>query len=121
MLTLDQYIHDSGIARVDFMKMDIEGYELFAMEGARDAIREGKLPTVFFELKGPLVAVRKITARGHRAFPGVARITRANQDFDVVTTPRDVEICGPAWRRLRLPENPGRPAGASRNVLHARV
>ena len=56
MLTLDDYIRDNAIARADFVKMDIEGYECFALAGARAAVAEGRLPVIYFELKASLVA-----------------------------------------------------------------
>jgi FkbM family methyltransferase len=55
MISLDDYIRDSGVARVDFLKMDIEGYEYFALEGARRSVSEGKVPVVYFEMKASLV------------------------------------------------------------------
>jgi FkbM family methyltransferase len=97
MLTLDEYFRSSGVARVDFMKMDIEGYELFAIEGARDAIRERRLPVIYFELKGPLVArfgktpsdvLERFRSLGYRLYHV------RDQDFDTITTPRDVDVRG---------------------------
>jgi FkbM family methyltransferase len=55
MTTLDAYVGRAGVSRVDFMKMDIEGYEIFAIEGADRAIEAGRLPVVYFELKKPLL------------------------------------------------------------------
>jgi FkbM family methyltransferase len=97
VLTLDDYIRDANIGRVDFMKMDIEGYELFAMEGARDSIAAGKLPVVYFELKAPLLkrfgkTVGDVLARfrslGYRLFHV------RDEDFRVVTASRDIDIRG---------------------------
>lgn len=38
-LTLDAFAREKGIARVDFIKMDVEGAEKNALEGAREIIR----------------------------------------------------------------------------------
>ncbi|MCU0647907.1 MAG: FkbM family methyltransferase [Gemmatimonadaceae bacterium] len=38
-ITLDDYVVAQGLERVDFIKMDIEGAEVMALEGARQTIR----------------------------------------------------------------------------------
>jgi FkbM family methyltransferase len=97
MLTLDQYIRDAGVARVDFMKMDIEGYELFALEGAREAVAAGKLPVIYFELKRPLVerfgksvadVLDRFRSLGYRLYHV------RDQDFATIRRPRDVTVRG---------------------------
>ena len=97
MLTLDQYIRDAGVARVDFMKMDIEGYELFALEGAREAASAGKLPVIYFELKRPLVerfgksladVLDRFRSLGYRLYHV------RDQDFATIKRPRDVTVRG---------------------------
>lgn len=54
LLTLDGYIDGAGVRQVTFTKMDIAGYEIFAMEGARQSAVAGKLPVIYFELKATL-------------------------------------------------------------------
>ena len=68
MLTLDAYVERAGVARVDFMKMDIEGYEMFALEGAGKSIAAGRFPVVYFELKEGLLARFGKTASDVLAF-----------------------------------------------------
>ena len=41
-LSIDDFVKDEGIARVDFIKMDIEGAELRALQGAEKTIRAFK-------------------------------------------------------------------------------
>jgi FkbM family methyltransferase len=41
-LSIDDFVKDEGIARVDFIKMDIEGAELRALQGAEKTIRTFK-------------------------------------------------------------------------------
>ena len=38
LTTLDAYMKKAGNKRVDFVKMDVEGYEYFALQGARETI-----------------------------------------------------------------------------------
>ncbi|MEI8291588.1 MAG: FkbM family methyltransferase [Verrucomicrobiota bacterium] len=47
--TLDEIIETEKIDFVDFMKMDIEGHELFALKGARRALAAGKIRALSFE------------------------------------------------------------------------
>jgi FkbM family methyltransferase len=47
--TLDEIIESGKIATVDFMKMDIEGHELFALRGAEKSLAGGKIRALSFE------------------------------------------------------------------------
>ena len=47
--TLDNIIESEKIATVDFMKMDIEGHELFALRGAKRSLAAGKIRALSFE------------------------------------------------------------------------
>jgi FkbM family methyltransferase len=49
VVTLDQMIAEHRIAFVDFMKMDIEGHELRALEGAQIALNERRIGALSFE------------------------------------------------------------------------
>lgn len=48
-ITLDAFLARNGIGRVDFMKVDVEGYEYEVLAGAREALRAGRIGQVFFE------------------------------------------------------------------------
>jgi FkbM family methyltransferase len=48
-VTLDGVIADRQVAQVDFMKMDIEGHELAALEGGRESLRAGVIKALSFE------------------------------------------------------------------------
>jgi FkbM family methyltransferase len=63
LTTLDDYISAHGIRRVDFMKLDVEGYELFALRGASHSIAEGVFPVIYFEIKKPLLSRFNIAVR----------------------------------------------------------
>lgn len=47
--TLDKVIESEKIEVVDFMKMDIEGHELFALRGAQRSLAAGKIHALSFE------------------------------------------------------------------------
>lgn len=47
--TIDEYCAEHGIAHVDFVKLDIEGYEVAALHGAERMLRAGQIDVVQFE------------------------------------------------------------------------
>ena len=49
LITLDEFIIKTGIERVDFIKADIEGWELKMLEGARETLKRFR-PTIMIEL-----------------------------------------------------------------------
>jgi FkbM family methyltransferase len=51
-VTLDRFIEESGIKRVDFMKMDIEGAEFSALKGAERSLARGIISAFSFEFGG---------------------------------------------------------------------
>lgn len=48
IITIDSFIEEHGIESVDFVKMDIEGFEYYALLGAKKLIRE-KTPPIILE------------------------------------------------------------------------
>lgn len=51
-VTLDDVIAEYKITKVDFMKMDIEGHEFAALQGAKNALRRGIISALSFEFGG---------------------------------------------------------------------
>lgn len=47
--TIDSILEERGIRRVDFLKMDLEGHELFALRGATAALSAGVIRALSFE------------------------------------------------------------------------
>lgn len=47
--TIDRFCEEQGIARIDFLKLDIEGHELAALRGAKRMISEGRIHFIQFE------------------------------------------------------------------------
>ena len=74
-VTLDDFTAQHGIERIDLLKMDIEGAEIRALEGARDLLKRGAIGCLYLELtfsrssaEAPLAAdvFRYLDARSYR-------------------------------------------------------
>jgi FkbM family methyltransferase len=50
--TLDRFCEEQGVARIDFLKLDVEGHELAVLRGARRLLGEGAVSLIQFEF-GP--------------------------------------------------------------------
>ncbi len=48
--TLDKFLHNHGIDKVDFIKMDVEGAELNALSGAKEILAKRPRPVLLVEL-----------------------------------------------------------------------
>lgn len=49
ILRLDDYCHDHGIERIDFLKIDTEGHELAVLKGAHRLLEAGAIRIIQFE------------------------------------------------------------------------
>lgn len=61
-ITIDDYVANNGLSKVDFIKMDIEGAELDALQGARRTIQEKKpkLAVCLYHLPEDPVAIPRL-------------------------------------------------------------
>lgn len=50
--TLDAFMAEHGIPKIDFLKLDVEGHELAALEGAGRALASGAIRALSFEFGG---------------------------------------------------------------------
>lgn len=100
--TVDLYCDRNGVARIDLLKIDVEGAELQVLEGARVMLREKRVGCVTFEfgqttfdmgntpeeieslLGGFGYAVRNIV-EGDQVFPGRASAKEARYSMHVAT------------------------------------
>jgi len=60
-VVLDEYLDAHGIERVAFMKMDIEGLEPLALQGAGRSLRSGRIEAVYVEVSAPTLARQGFT------------------------------------------------------------
>jgi FkbM family methyltransferase len=50
VLTLDRYCAEHAIERIDFLKLDTQGYELRALDGARSLLERQAVPLIYLEV-----------------------------------------------------------------------
>ena len=63
-LRLDDYIEERQIDRISFLKLDVEGWEIRALNGARQALSSGKVEAGFIEVAPDALRRTGADARG---------------------------------------------------------
>ena len=61
-ITFDSYVEDNDIKKMDFIKIDIEGFELNFLKGAEKSIRKFK-PILFMEVDDANLVKQNTSAR----------------------------------------------------------
>ncbi len=56
--TLDIYCEKNGISHIDFLKIDVEGYEFFVLKGAQELLKRQAIDYVQFEFSGATIESR---------------------------------------------------------------
>lgn len=56
--TLDSYCEEKNISHIDFLKIDVEGFEFPVLKGAEDMIRRGDINYIQFEFSGATIESR---------------------------------------------------------------
>jgi FkbM family methyltransferase len=74
-ITLDDFCRRRGIDRIDFLKVDVEGFESAVFRGARDLLSSGRVGRICFEFSkdpsdasGQTDAFRTLAGFGYRSF-----------------------------------------------------
>lgn len=86
-VVLDDYLAARGVGRVPLMKMDIEGLEPRALDGARHSLSSGRIEAIYLELSAPNLARQGSS-------PAATLSALADAGFDVFFV-RDVDL-GPS-------------------------
>lgn len=50
MISLDEFVKKNSIDRIDILKLDIEGYELMALQGAKSLLKDQKIDVIYTEV-----------------------------------------------------------------------
>lgn len=93
--TIDAIVEELKLARIDFMKMDLEGHELAALRGASEAISRGIIKAISFEIGTSNINSRTffrdcwelLTAAGYR----IKRIVPGGHLLDIQHYTEDLE------------------------------
>lgn len=70
VITLDQFMDDEKIERVDFIKIDTEGFEMDVLNGASRALESGRLGIIQFEFNSMNVTRRLFLDQFIQRLPG---------------------------------------------------
>ncbi|MFK8046429.1 MAG: FkbM family methyltransferase [Crocinitomicaceae bacterium] len=68
--TLDQFTSKNGIEKIDFLKIDTEGFELEALKGARLLLERNKIRIIQFEFNEVNVVKRRFLKDFYDCLPG---------------------------------------------------
>lgn len=55
-IVLDKYIEQNKISKINLLKIDIEGYEMFAIKGALNSLNSGKVDAIYIEISSQNLA-----------------------------------------------------------------
>lgn len=91
--TLDAYLAEQGIGRVDFLKIDTEGHDLHVLRGAREAIAEQRLGIIQFEFVPANIATHVTMRDIFEALPGYAIHRLCLNGALLPLDPYDVKRC----------------------------
>jgi FkbM family methyltransferase len=106
-MTLDAALVEAGVARVDFVKMDVDGHECSVLRGAPEMLRQA--PPLILELSPYVLDETGASVEELLEILGAARYTLAE-----LGSGRPIPLDGKAIRALI-------PSGSSMNVLATRT
>ena len=56
VITLDDFIKERGITHIDFLKMDIEGGEIFALRGMKETLKQKIIRNIFIHIHSTILS-----------------------------------------------------------------
>jgi len=68
LITLDGFVRERELKQIDVMKIDIEGAEVLAFEGARELLTRNDAPDVIFEAHPGSEAAQWLKSRGYAIY-----------------------------------------------------
>ena len=97
VITLDRFVRELGLKRVDVMKIDIEGAEVMAFEGAKELLSAAKAPDVIFGAHPGSDAAKWLESAGYTIYEFV--LQREWEARNLFASKRKVE--GEVGRQVR--------------------
>ena len=97
VITLDGFVRDRQLSRVDLIKIDIEGAEVMAFEGGRELLSRSDAPDVIFEAHPGSEAAKWLAASGYRIYE--FRLQREWEARNLFATKRD--LSGSVAKQMR--------------------
>ncbi len=76
VVTLDQVLAERGIATVDMLKIDAEGFDLRVLNGARDYLSRRRIKVIQFEYNSPWAAAGSTLASAYGLLEGYGYTVR---------------------------------------------
>ena len=70
LITIDEYADREGLARIDYLKIDVEGFELSVLKGAEEMIRGRRIAMIQIEFNDAHVLSRTSVEDLQQALPG---------------------------------------------------
>lgn len=58
LITIDEFCQENNIQNIDYLKLDVEGYELQALQGANEMLSQGKISYIQVEIGAASLATK---------------------------------------------------------------
>jgi FkbM family methyltransferase len=118
-VVLDDYLFGEGIERVTFLKLDLEGQELNALQGLSETLKRGAIEAIYFEIRRELLERYGLTSF---AIIDFLRHNRFRiyfcRDWDLLGhSPTKLRFKQAGWNQLQLLECSNNPGDLGTDLL----